>query len=435
MVRRNFKKDRGKILSKFRSNRHSVFKPKNRKKPKRKFENDSSNQESAKKQKTYQNIDESSSDDSQEEIEDPLKKLLHTFNLKDASNKILAVESEDSETNDEEIEDENDESCENCDEISQSDLSEIEERILEENESSEDISESDDINIKEEMEQANEKEETEDLTLSDPFVNHLCYDLSDEFVDCLQNACIKKVVNLEWAILGKLSVSTPNYEPKKTQTNNFTIVEDKKLAQTGKVPIKNNLKNLNLIDMAIKSQISKNIKPANKTLPADESCIFTNLQNELFSIINNYQDFYYPERTLENGEEIRFTYSLHALNHILKTRTKVLHHNAHLKNKKDVIVPEEYRDQGLVRPKVLVIVPFRDSALRIVQMMIDILVPNDKGQVFNKQRFMEDFSGGELLFPKKNPKPEDYENTFAGNCDDTFKIGIQITKKSIKVCR
>lgn len=66
-------------------------------------------------------------------------------------------------------------------------------------------------------------------------------------------------------------------------------------------------------------------------------------------------------------------------------------------------------------------------------MLIDILVPEEKGQVINKNRFMDDFTGGELIMPKKNPKPEDYELTFTGNCDDTFKIGIQVTKKSLKV--
>lgn len=81
----------------------------------------------------------------------------------------------------------------------------------------------------------------------------------------------------------------------------------------------------------------------------------------------------------------------------------------------------------------LIVVPFRDSAYRIVQMLIDILVTEDKGNVINKNRFIDDFTGNELIMPKKNPKPEDYETTFHGNCGDDFKIGITITKKSLKV--
>lgn len=35
--------------------------------------------------------------------------------------------------------------------------------------------------------------------------------------------------------------------------------------------------------------------------------------------------------------------------------------------------------------------------------------------------------------PKKNPKPEDYEQLFRGNIDDNFRIGLSVTKKSVKV--
>jgi U3 small nucleolar RNA-associated protein 25 len=41
-------------------------------------------------------------------------------------------------------------------------------------------------------------------------------------------------------------------------------------------------------------------------------------------------------------------------------------------NKDDV--PEEYRDQGLVRPKVIVLVPFKDSALRYVKIVVHEIV-------------------------------------------------------------
>lgn len=37
---------------------------------------------------------------------------------------------------------------------------------------------------------------------------------------------------------------------------------------------------------------------------------------------------------------------------MLKTRTKIIHHNAKLSKKNDLT--EDYRDQGLVRPKVCI---------------------------------------------------------------------------------
>lgn len=66
-------------------------------------------------------------------------------------------------------------------------------------------------------------------------------------------------------------------------------------------------------------------------------------------------------------------------------------------------------------------------------MLIDILLEEDKGNVINKNRFIEDYTGNEIIMPKKNPKPEDYEATFCGNSGDDFKIGITVTKKSLKV--
>lgn len=78
-------------------------------------------------------------------------------------------------------------------------------------------------------------------------------------------------------------------------------------------------------------------------------------------------------------------------------------------------------------------VPFKDAAYRVVKTIMDILVPKEAGQVVNKNRFEEDFTGGELIMPKKNPKPEDYELLFSGNTEDTFRLGMTLTKKTLKV--
>lgn len=83
--------------------------------------------------------------------------------------------------------------------------------------------------------------------------------------------------------------------------------------------------------------------------------------------------------------------------------------------------------------QVIILVPFKNAAYRVVKTLIDILVPKEAGQVVNKNRFEEDFTGGELVMPKKNPKPEDYELMFSGNTDDTFRVGMALTKKTLKV--
>jgi len=46
----------------------------------------------------------------------------------------------------------------------------------------------------------------------------------------------------------------------------------------------------------------------------------------------------------------------------------------------NIFIFSEYRDQGLTRPKVLIVLPFRESALRVVSIMISLLKSDD--QVF-----------------------------------------------------
>lgn len=79
---------------------------------------------------------------------------------------------------------------------------------------------------------------------------------------------------------------------------------------------------------------------------------FTPLQRELFCIINSYKDVFYSERTaLRNGEEVRQVYCLHALNHVLKANAQVLGNNAKRRDQKPG-ANDDFRDQGLTRPKV-----------------------------------------------------------------------------------
>lgn len=69
--------------------------------------------------------------------------------------------------------------------------------------------------------------------------------------------------------------------------------------------------------------------------------------------MNAYKDLYYPERTaLQNGEEVRHTYCLHMINHVLKANSHVLNNNAKKYNRKADVDDEGLSDQGLTRPKV-----------------------------------------------------------------------------------
>ena len=123
----------------------------------------------------------------------------------------------------------------------------------------------------------------------------------------------------------------------------------------------------------------------------DRGCM-TSLQRKLFTVANTYADLMFTELNHEIGEEVRFVYCLHALNHALKSKSRVVKHNRILQKKKEkereaAIARRkarrkaksevnrngdedeedvEFRDQGFARPKILILVPFRNAALRFV---------------------------------------------------------------------
>ncbi|XP_026314987.1 digestive organ expansion factor homolog [Hyposmocoma kahamanoa] len=289
----------------------------------------------------------------------------------------------------------------------------------------------------EEMEEnaAVEEVEIEKDLPNDPFTKHFQHDLSEELLVSLSNTphTVEHVIKT-WPVFGNISVTIPKpIETAKKLKPKVSILEKKTFAAVGTPP--QSMQNIDFNQLHIKSQIQGNIVSANKNNLIKKDLelteIFTPLQKDLFAILNNYQDLYYPERTFTNADEIRYIYCLHVVNHLLKTRTKIIHHNAKLAKKPDL--SDDFRDQGLVRPKVLIMVPFKNAAYRIVNTIIDILVPKEAGQVVNKNRFEDDFTGGELMMPRKNPKPEDYELMFSGNTDDTFRLGMSVTKKTLKL--
>ncbi|XP_011872230.1 PREDICTED: digestive organ expansion factor homolog [Vollenhovia emeryi] len=279
--------------------------------------------------------------------------------------------------------------------------------------------------------------------LRDPFSLHLRNDMDEELYKAVSaTPPITETTTLLWPTLGNLVCQIPKPACDSSETarvRKLLDVEEKQYTNCGKVPTL--IESVDWNKLHVKSQIQSNLTKANcenvKSTVDKDSAPMTSLQRELFSVINNYQDLHYPGRTFSNADEIRFVYCLHVINHVLKTRTKILHHSAKLaKSNRSGMgeVPDEYKDQGLVRPKILIIVPFKHSCLKIVETFISILFGEDKGGcVVNKLRFMEDFTGNELTMPKKNPKPDDYKLSLQGNIDDKFKIGMAITKKTLKL--
>ena len=261
-------------------------------------------------------------------------------------------------------------------------------------------------------ENADEEPTTKEL---DPFKQHFETILADDFADSiLQMQCSWKTEDTSLPGIGHGIV----HHPEGSSANVSSETSE----------------NCSLSELHIKqslcAQVSvTNVKLAGVELKQDDSS-FTALQRGLFAVISKYVDLYYPKRCYANGEELRFVYCVHAVNHVLKTRGRVLAHNAKLRSRTDD-VSDQYRDQGLTRPKVIMLLPFRHAALCVVDMLAHLL-STEQQSVMNKARFESEYgcADDEHVLGKK---PEDFEATFKGNIDDNFRIGISITKKSIKL--
>ncbi|XP_066467854.1 U3 small nucleolar RNA-associated protein 25 homolog [Tiliqua scincoides] len=252
---------------------------------------------------------------------------------------------------------------------------------------------------------------------TDPFKHHMDEELEEKDVTKIL-ACSKSTSPAKWPVLGQLVFSS-------TLEKFGTVMLDKEV----------DLKQLQL-HKPLGSTWPKVNSPFLSMQTKSKDQPFTPLQRELFCIMNSYKDLFYPERTaLKNGEEVRHVYCLHALNHVLKANAQVLGNNAKRRDQKPGADDDAFRDQGLTRPKVLIVVPFRESALRVVQLFISLLeaASQKKIDVSNKKRFKGEFGSLPDEKPPNLKRPEDYEAVFAGNIDDHFRIGLAVLQKSIRL--
>lgn len=121
----------------------------------------------------------------------------------------------------------------------------------------------------------------------------------------------------------------------------------------------------------------------------------------------------------------------HGLAHVLTTRQIVLKNSARLakRNTCDDDETDARRDQGFTRPKVLFILPTRNSCYEVVNHIIGLAQGHD---CENKQRFNEEYGPG-IAKPFSDTKPDDFKNFFRGNSDDMFRIGVKLTRKTVKL--
>ncbi|GAA6014423.1 hypothetical protein JCM11491_007048 [Sporobolomyces phaffii] len=169
----------------------------------------------------------------------------------------------------------------------------------------------------------------------------------------------------------------------------------------------------------------------NNTIPA--------AHENWLSTLSTYRDVSYSKLELgEKHDEIRSSVSLHAMNHVLKTRSRILKNNEYLSkiaSNPSLTQPSKVTtDQGFTRPKVLILAPFRSAALSWVQHVLNYsLVP----QIENYERFLGEYSLPEgvtdKLVERADEYPLDHVETFRGNIDDSFRVGLKVNRKQVKV--
>ncbi|MCJ1263971.1 rRNA-binding ribosome biosynthesis protein utp25 [Lobaria immixta] len=161
--------------------------------------------------------------------------------------------------------------------------------------------------------------------------------------------------------------------------------------------------------------------PAVRLLPA-----FDQLTGSLASNICGYRDVLFSSRTPGYADYLRKLACLHSLNHVFKTRDKIIKNNAVFAGE-TIDEDIELRDQGFTRPKVLIILPTRQSCAKYVNTIISLAEPE---QQENKKRFQDTYTQGADDF--SDDKPEDFRELFGGNDDDMFRLGLKFTRKTIK---
>lgn len=180
-------------------------------------------------------------------------------------------------------------------------------------------------------------------------------------------------------------------------------------------------------DSTFASHDMKNVKLKQKLQETSAKTIsgLNEAQKQIASLMFNYQDILYCDRTVSNAETMRRLLCTHALNHIFKTRDRVIKNNYKLA--KDADTEQEFRDQGFTRPKVLFLLPTRNSCAQMVRTIRDLTKPD---QEENRKRFDESYITKDNNFGAD--RPADFRDLFEGNDDDMFRLGVKFTRKTIK---
>jgi len=177
---------------------------------------------------------------------------------------------------------------------------------------------------------------------------------------------------------------------------------------------------------------------------------FSPLQLALYPAISSYADVMISSVTRRNRNDVANLLSLHIINHVLTSRSRVHRHNLRIKEltkgsgetgqviEDDDDDENKWRDQGYTRPKVLVLLPTRGTCHEFVKRITASL--GDSAIVDNEERFDaeygpldpiddDDSTGNARRNVVLRQKGPEWNELFGddANSDDDFKIGLALT--------
>ncbi|ODV61044.1 rRNA-binding ribosome biosynthesis protein UTP25 [Ascoidea rubescens DSM 1968] len=282
-----------------------------------------------------------------------------------------------------------------------------------------------------EVEDSDEGEPNLEIKLgADPFDYH--FSSPDSDVLDRYESFFEKNENSKW-LTNKYLVDEMNYmvtvnlPPIQNELSLNRIQEDCTLRN-----YQNYLKNA-LTNYHIKSRLKSSLELNNFKL--------SNIQKLLIDPMFTYKDIVFPYYDYLNESEVRDLYSVHVINHVYKTRDRILKNNTKMsaykeklrenKNQRNNLNDSHHleepdvQDQGFHRPKALILLPSRNCCFDLIKKMVKIT--NLKQE--NRKKFETQFADDSLA---NEFKPKDFQYLFKGNNHDFFYIGIKFTRKSIK---
>jgi U3 small nucleolar RNA-associated protein 25 len=188
---------------------------------------------------------------------------------------------------------------------------------------------------------------------------------------------------------------------------------------------------------SVLDRLSKPFVTRQETLSKDKIAF----QNDLLGQLASHLDLCLVGTPLDKLKITREAMSLHIVDHVSRKRRRVLKNNEKIAHQKkqspDDPLVEGVQDQGFTRPSVLILLPFRSSAMNWFN-AITSHTPSPVYQIENLSRFQQEYGLPEgavdkLATAEPGAYPRDHIETFKGNVDDSFRVGMKFTRKSVKV--